>query len=143
MGLSGVRYDGECLANQLDRLICIAPCQGHHAEQMQRICVVGRPLQKLSVKRLGTLEPSGPMMFEGDGQVYGRCRLAPPLGAIRAACHFPSIPLFLTAWPTIRADVYLIKLPNNFRVFIQKAPNKPLNAVAGWLLVFDRFRYQL
>jgi hypothetical protein len=32
------------------------------------------------------------MMFEGDGQVGGRHRLAPPIGAITAARHVASIP---------------------------------------------------
>ena len=85
MTLGEVGYDGQRLADQLDRLIRIAPRYGNHAEQMEGIRIARRLLQKPPVKCRGALEPSSPMMFDGDGQVSGRGRPAPPTGAITAA----------------------------------------------------------
>jgi hypothetical protein len=92
MALCEVGCGGDCLADELDGLIRIAPRRGDHTEQMKGIRISRSVPQRLPVERLGAIEPSGPMMFEGGGQVRGRHRVAPPIGAITVTRHLASIP---------------------------------------------------
>jgi hypothetical protein len=92
MALREVGYGGDCLADQFNRLIRIAPRRSDYTEQMEGIRISRRLPQKLPVERLGAIELSGPMMFEGGGQIGGRRRVARPIGAITVARHLASIP---------------------------------------------------
>jgi hypothetical protein len=92
MALREVGCSGHCLADQLDRLIRIAPRRGDHTEQMEGIRISRRLPQKLLVERLGALEPSSPMVFEGDSQFGGGHRVSPLIHAITGASHATSIP---------------------------------------------------
>src|SRR6202047_2852786 len=91
MALREVRYGGDCLADQFNRLMRIAPRRSDYTEQMEGIRISRRLPQKLPVERLGAIELSGPMMFEGGGQFGGRRRVAPPIGAITVTRHLASI----------------------------------------------------
>ena len=80
---------------------------------MEGICIAWRLLQELSIKCLGALQPSGPMMFKGDGQVGSRGRLAPPICAITAARHIASIPPPISA--EVSADTHQDALSDNMQ----------------------------
>ena len=85
MALREVGCGGHCLPDQLDRLIRIVPRRGDHTEQMEGIRISRRLQQKLLVERLSALEPSSPMVFEGDSQFGGRHRVSPLIHAITGA----------------------------------------------------------
>lgn len=71
MGFGEMRSGGERLADQLDRATRIAAQCRYDAEQMEGIRMTRRLPQKLPVQRLCTIEPAGPVMVEGDGQIGG------------------------------------------------------------------------
>jgi hypothetical protein len=72
MAFSEIGDVGEGPADQLDRPIGIAPVQGDQPEKVEGIWIGRQPLEKLTIKRLGEIHLSCPVVLKGDGQAGGR-----------------------------------------------------------------------
>src|SRR5579883_3650318 len=60
--------------DQVDGDVMAADLRGDHAEQMQRVGMIGLPGERLAIVRLGLGEPARLMMREAGGEQRGRAR---------------------------------------------------------------------
>ena len=98
------QIDGDVMAPDLGR---------NHAEEMQRIGVIGLQRERLAIERFGLREPACLMMREGGGKKTGNARIrrrraGSPGGRLRGAALFAVhvlalfLALFLALWDQSR-----------------------------------------